>query len=413
MARKFSGLLVGAGLLIVLGILVFKLFEPVFVWNLGWRALPEGPYPVSSEAAPGAQDLGEAADAWLASARAALDAPSLSAAVSVDGVTVWAGAAGYADLDKRLEATPETAFRIGSTSKAVTSVAMGTLIDKRAVDLDAPVSHYLSGLAAPLATVTTRQAMSHTAGVRNYGACLCFPVWEHLNRKHYDGSQAETLRGFASSPLLFEPGTGFAYTSLGYNAAGAVIEAASDAPFADYLEKTLFEPLGMARSFAETGADIPNQAAFYEVERGRYKQAFRVDNSNKLPSGGLVSTPSDLMALGGQMIAPTLFGAATRDLLMTPQELADGSDNPQGYALGWRYNPEAEYAGGMKTSRLSHHGTAQGSTSYFAVLPEKRMVVSVMMNNGATGVEALGAEAEKLTLLFASQGGDEEAAGTQ
>ncbi|MEQ8936843.1 MAG: serine hydrolase domain-containing protein, partial [Amphiplicatus sp.] len=165
-------------------------------------------------------------------------------------------------------------------------------------------------------------------------------------------------------------------------------------------ERQLFEPLGMARSFAETGAPIPNEARFYEVEKERYKPAFRVDNSNKLPSGGLVSTPTDMLALGGQMIAPTLFGAATRDLLMTPQKLADGSDNPQGYALGWRYNPEAEYSDGMKTARLSHHGTAQGSTSYFAVLPEKGVVISVMMNKGQTNLDALGAEAEKLTLLY-------------
>ena len=71
----------------------------------------------------------------------------------------------------------DTVFRIGSSSKAVTSVAMGVLIDDGAVDLDAPMSTYVPDISEPLSPITTRQAMSHTAGVRDYGLCLCFPIW--------------------------------------------------------------------------------------------------------------------------------------------------------------------------------------------------------------------------------------------
>ena len=57
-----------------------------------------------------------------------------------------------------------------------------------------------------------------------------------------------------------------------------------------------------------------NDATFYEVEDRSYKKTFRVDNTNKLPSGGIMSTPSDMTRLGQQMIAPSLFSQQTRDV---------------------------------------------------------------------------------------------------
>jgi CubicO group peptidase (beta-lactamase class C family) len=382
--------LLGASFLALAGFLAFKLFEPVFTWKLGWADLPNE-YPVST--APAGADrtaLAADLDAMLVAARNALDAPSISAAISVEGEIVWASAAGYADIGAKVPATVDTVYRLGSTSKAVSSVAAGVLIDQDAIDLEAPLSRYMPDLSAPLANVTVRQAMSHTAGVRNYGLCFCFPVWEHLNRKRYEGAQRETLRSFEASPLLFSPGEGFAYTSLGYNALGGVIEAASGARFADFLGSAVTGPLAMQATAVEDGSLIASLAAPYEVENGQYKRAFRVDNSNKYLSGGIVSTPSDMTRLGYAMLAASLFTPATRDALINPQKLNDGSANDQGYALGWRYNSAGTLRdGALVTPRYGHHGTAQGAASYFAVYPDYGLVVSVMMNKGQTNLDAL------------------------
>ena len=377
--------------------LVFKLYEPLIVGPFGWAAMPNGAFPSTSRSSGGGlSEAAARADGWLEEARFNLGAPALSAAVSIDGEVVWAGAAGFADLERQLAATPESVFRIGSSSKAVTSVAMGTLLDRNAVDLDAPVSAYIPDLAEPLASVTTRQAMSHTAGVRDYGACLCFPALEYFNRKHYR-SQRDALRPFESDELLFAAGEGFAYSSFGYNVAGAVIESVTGARFADFLHAAVFEPLGMEASRAETGEPAEGLAVFYDIARpGLFKEVFRVDNSNKLPSGGLLSTPSDLARLGYQMIQPTLFDEEARDALLPP------GDAPPFYGLGWRYQAETEFLGST-TPRIHHHGTALGSTSHFTVYPEYGMVVSVMMNAGQRPGRGLEPHAHALAAIFAAQ----------
>lgn len=382
---------------VVLLALTFRLFEPVFVWRFGWAELPAPAQPIDRQTAADWASESAAFDDWLLRARAELSAPSLSAAIAVDGAVVWAGAVGHADVDARLPATTATVYRLGSSSKAVTSVAMGVLIDRGAVDLDAPLSRSMPDLLPPLATVTVRQAMSHTGGMRNYGLCLCFPIWEHLDRTHHDGTQRDTLRRFERSPLLFVPGTEFAYTSLGFNALGGVVEAASSQTFKAYLRDAVWAPLGMTATAVEDGEARAALARFYEVEDHRYKLAFAVDNSGKLPAGGMLSTPSDMARLGAAMLKPTLFSIATRDLLITPQPLADGSANPQGYALGWRVDARSELPGGaIVTPRYSHHGTAQGSTSWFAVFPQYGLVVSAMMNKGQTNLDALSDEAGPL-----------------
>jgi serine beta-lactamase-like protein LACTB, mitochondrial len=327
-------------------------------------------------------------------ARTKLNAPSLSAAVSVNGQIVWANAVGYEDLDRKIPATTASAYRMGSTAKAVTSVMAGILIDKGAIDLEAPLSRYMPDLAAPMAGLTVRQIMSHTGGVRNYQLCFCFPAWENLSRQHFGGPQRDTLRAYEADALIFKPGEGFAYTSLGFNAVGGVIEAASGKRFGEFLKEAVTGPLGMTATAIEDGSPIRARATPYDTEAARYKPAFPVDNSNKYPSGGMVGSPSDMTKLGQAMIAATLFSPATRDRLIDPQKLKDGALNDQGYAIGWRYNPKAELSGGARiTRRYGHHGTAQGGTSFFQVYPDEGVVISVMMNKGQQSLDALTKEA--------------------
>ncbi len=387
--------IIGLTLFTAFCVLAFKLFEPVFVYRLGWEAMPSQ-FPMAQAQTPedwraAGQDL----DQMLTDARTKLNAPSLSAAISVNGQIVWANAVGYEDVARKVPATAATSYRAGSTAKAVTSVMAGVLIGKGQIDLEAPLSKYMADLAAPMAGLTVRQVMSHTGGVRNYQLCFtCFPVWENLSTEHFAGTQRETLRAFEADPLIFNPGEGFAYTSLGFNAVGGVIEAASGKRFGAALTELVTGPLGMTATTVEDGRPGPARAVPYDTEAGRYKQAFPVDNSNKFPSGGMVASPSDLTKLGQAMIAATLFSAATRDRLIDPQELKDGTPNDQGYALGWRYNPKAEMSGGKRvTRRYGHHGTAQGATSFFQVYPDEGVVVSVMMNKGQQSLDALTTEA--------------------
>ena len=380
---------------------LFRLFEPLLGYSFGWQALPDRAEPVSGWTAPAWQASGSQADASLLQARRRLAAPALSAAVMVDGQRVWAAAVGMADLEAMRPVDLETRFRLGSTSKAVNGLALGVLMEAGRIDIERPLRAYLPELPEPYDAVSTRRAISHMGGVPDYGLCLCFPVWEHRNRRHFEGVR-EALAVFAQRPLLFTPGEGFQYSSYSVNLAGAAVEVAARQPYGEFVTAAIFKPLAMSHSRLDHKAAIDHQrASFYEIAEGRYKPAEPVDNSIRYPSGGMLSTPSDMLRLGQAWFEGELLSAATRERLLTVQKLNSGKDNPQGYALGMRVAAARQLLGGqVQTRMLSHHGTAIGSTSYFAVFPEYRMVVSVMMNKGQEDVKALAQEAQRLAEIF-------------
>lgn len=389
-------------LLCVLAVLAFKLFEPLFVHGWGWHeaALPAQP-PETETDDPARIVAAAEARRLVAELQQRLQLPGISVAVSIEGRAVWTYTRGYAELESGKPLTPDSQFRIGSTSKAFTSAAMATLVQAGKVDLDAPLQTYLPWLPPKPWPLTTRQVMSHTAGFRDYGLCICFPIWEYYNKHHYD-SLREAVDRIAASELQYPPGQDFRYTSLGYNLAGAVIEAAAGTDFLAYLDAAVIRPLGLTHTQSDdTTREIPNRVGFYELASGGYRRAFTVDNSNKWPSGGLLSTPGDLVRFGDGMLDNRLVDAATRQRFWTPQALADGKTNGDDYALGWRVHRQRELLGGReRTDIVSHNGVATGATSRFALYPAKHLSIAILTNAQLPGTRELNALSGKIVDAF-------------
>ena len=135
----------------------------------GWEKM-QHEAPVTQEALDSAFKVaGDKVIALLDERRAAIGAPAFSAAVSINGQIVWRGAVGWADLKSKTPATPDTQFRIGSTSKAVTATALARMVDKGTIDLDAPISTYMRDIPNPAwEKITPRQLASHMAGLPHY-----------------------------------------------------------------------------------------------------------------------------------------------------------------------------------------------------------------------------------------------------
>jgi serine beta-lactamase-like protein LACTB len=369
-------------------VLAYFLFEPLFLWPFGWQPLPpettltQGERKVYRDAFAQKAAL---AQAIVESTQKELGAPAISVAVGVDGELVWAETRGFADVDARTPAKLDTRFRIGSTSKAVTGTAMAKLMETGKLDLDAPIARYAPYFPENAFPVTSRQVLSHMAGFRDYKECFCFPVWEYQSTKQFDSLQA-ALMPLAKEPLEAKPGERFKYSSPGFNVAGAVAEGASGKPFAEFLNETLLTPLDMRHTSPDyRDRGVPNRARFYHTKEGSYREAYGVNNSNKWPAGGLVSTPSDLVRMANALLADKYLKPEVRAQLWTPQKLKDGSNNPQGYALGWRSQTRDMFRKTQSLKVVHHGGLAVGGSSFLLLFPEQKVAVSVIMNLDSEG----------------------------
>ena len=125
----------------------------------------------------------------------------LSVAVGIGGEVAWAEGFGWADIEHQVKVAPDTRFRIGTASVALTSAAVGLLLEKGQLKLDDEIQVYVPAFPRKEWPVTLRQLMGHQAGIRNDGGDEGPLFGEQCERP------TDALQHFAERSLLFEPGT--------------------------------------------------------------------------------------------------------------------------------------------------------------------------------------------------------------
>jgi CubicO group peptidase (beta-lactamase class C family) len=251
-----------------------------------------------------------------------------SFAVMRRGDLVYYNAFGDARMESRQAMQADTIHRIYSMSKPITSVALLTLYEQGKFQLDDPLEKYLpefadmrvftSGSAALPATrhatssITPRHIMTHTAGL-TYGfegvPHAVDEMYRYRKVGNYNDSLATFTENLAKFPLRFDPGSSWNY-SYGTDVQGRLIEVLSGMPFDQYLEETIFAPLGMVdTSFTVSEANAERFANNYARPKGPLALFDDANSSDYLQErtfksggGGLVSTLPDYMRFG-QMLA--------------------------------------------------------------------------------------------------------------
>ena len=165
-------------------------------------------------------------------------------------------AGGVADLATDEPMKKNSMFWIASMSKPIAGAALMMLVDEGKISLDDPISKFFPEiknsmiisekknsdgtiLLEKIKTIpTVRQVMSHTAG---------FPfITPFMNRFGIDAVSLQCSTFLAiTSPLQYQPGTKYQYSNVGINTGAAIVEIVSKMPYETFLQKRLFDPLGM------------------------------------------------------------------------------------------------------------------------------------------------------------------------
>ena len=312
--------------------------------------------------------------------------PGLSVAVGVGEEIVWAEGFGWADIQNQVPVAPGTRFRIGHASKALTSAAVGLLLEKGRLRLDDEIQTYVPAFPRKQWRVTLRQLMGHMAGLKHYSGEEADVPSGHCDRA------SDALPSFADDPLLFEPGTEYRYSTYGWILVSAAVEAAADAPLLTFMRAQIFTPLGMAdTTFDSPTEPIPNRTTFYfprlSGEPGLGLELARpVDYSCFAGAGAFLSTPSDLVRFGMALSSGKLLQTATVSMLQTPQELASGQETDSG--LGWLLETFPLAGEPTRLASDASRSLLGGSTS-FLTFPERGIVVAVTSNTSYAGTRSI------------------------
>jgi serine beta-lactamase-like protein LACTB len=316
--------------------------------------------------------------------------PGMGAAVLLEGEPVWSAGFGMSDLEDSAPATSSTLFRLGSISKPITATAILQLSERGKLDLDAPVQKYCPAFLQKEWPITSRELLGHLGGIRHYNADGKGDIPEDSAR-HFR-SMEESLQIFARDPLVAKPGTKFSYSTYGYTLLGCVLEGAASEKYVDYVRENIFKPAGMAETQADDFfAVIPHRTRWYHKDKsGTVRNAGVLDSSYKIPGGGLISSAEDMARFEAAILADKLLARATRDLMWTSLKTADGQ--PTGYALGWGTSDR------IGVHVVAHTGGQQGTSTAFAIVPERHAGVVVLANMDGVDANQLAEEILKIVL---------------
>ncbi len=319
-----------------------------------------------------------------------LEVPSFSVAVGSKGKIIWSEAIGFHNVENEIPVTTESIYRIGSTSKSVTSTLAAKLYEKGIFDLDLEITDQIENYPAKNWPFTPRQLMSHTAGFPHYGDLKPHGLYSVSCNCEYYPTVTEALSIFNDADLLFEPGTDFEYSSLDMILLSAHLEDIANQDFLSLLDEEVFAPLNMSNSFGDHSD--PKQAEaikFYETKNGKYRPwktwgifPHDIDLSYKGAGGGIMSTPTDLVRMGNAIVSDSSFlREETKAIFFEPQTLNNGEVNEQLYALGWRSYKEYENEKFDETVWIVHHGgVSKGSMNLLVLFPDEELVINASIN---------------------------------
>jgi CubicO group peptidase (beta-lactamase class C family) len=243
--------------------------------------------------------------------------------VARKGRVVHFEAQGVMDLESKRPMTKDTLFRMASSTKPVTGVAVMMMVEEGKVRLTDPVSKFIPEfkglkvavqrepeseiqLVAPEREVTIRDLLTHTSGLASGGLGNRKVPRDSLWPKDEE-TLASIMPRLADVPLDFQPGSRWRYSGLaGIDTLGRVVEVTSGQSFDEFLKHRIFEPLGMTDTFFVVPDDRKERLAtvYRGTENGLEKSTFtlRFPKAYFSGAGGLVSSASDYFRFA-QMLA--------------------------------------------------------------------------------------------------------------
>jgi CubicO group peptidase (beta-lactamase class C family) len=288
--------------------------------------------------------------------------PGASLLVIRDGQTIVRRAYGFADVESRVKATPETNYRLASVTKQFTATAIRRLAEEGKLSLDDPLRKWLPSLPAATDGITVRHLLTHTSGLVDYEDVMPADTKEQLH-------DADVLHLLESQDRLeFAPGTSYRYSNSGYSLLALIVERASGQSFATYLREHVFAPLGMNATvaFEEGISTVAHRAYGHTLTDGAWQRTDQSLTSAVLGDGGIYSSIDDLAKWDAALYDPFYAEA------FVPRTKTD--DPNVAYGFGWRISTH-------RGQRLVWHtGETRGFRNVLLRFPDKRLTVILLTN---------------------------------
>jgi CubicO group peptidase (beta-lactamase class C family) len=324
--------------------------------------------------------------------------PGLAVLIRQNGRTLFEREYGLRDLRSGLPIDVHTNFRLASFTKQFTAMCIMLLVHDGKLHYDDHLTDIFPDFPSYGRTITVRNLLNHTSGLVAY---------EDLMDKKYGGKSWEETPQITDAEVLammeqqtgtkFPPGTKWEYSNGGYCLLAMIVEKVSGMPFAEFLRRRIFAPLGMDHTVAHVYSKdtVANRAYGYTKDAGVWLETDQSPTSATLGDGGVYSSLDDLAKWDDALRNHTLLSAAEFQPAITPENSAAvlpsaiddlpkaAAAKPLAYGFGWFLDP---YRG---HPRMWHYGSTIGFNTVIERFTENNLTIIILANRTDLDLAAL------------------------
>lgn len=302
------------------------------------------------------------------------NSPGCTLGIIQEGRFIYERGYGMANLEYGIPLTSQSVFRIGSTSKQFTAMCIVLLEEEGKLSVDDNLKKYFPKMPDYAESITIRQLLHHTSGVRDYLTLMSL-AGARGDDFYTDPEVVDLI--VRQKELNFAPGDEFLYSNSGYFLLAEIVERVTGDSMRVYAEDKIFKPLGMTHThFHDDFTQIvKSRASGYGRKKGG-DFWINMTTLGMIGDGGVFTSVDDLLLWDLNFYDNKLGKADTRliEKMLTPGNLNSGEKLDYAFGLGI-----SEYKG---LKMVSHGGSFVGFRADMIRFPEQEFSVIVLANLG-------------------------------
>ena len=296
--------------------------------------------------------------------------PGAQFAISRGGKLIFSKSWGMADLEHSVPITNESISEAGSVSKQFTAASILLLEQQGMLSLDDDVKKYVPELPDYGHTITLRQMIQHTSGLRDWGSIAEMAGWPRWTKAYSNEDALDIICN--QKTLNHKPGDEYIYSNSNYQLLTIIVQRVSGMSLAEFTRKHIFEPAGMNHTQWRDDYTrvVLNRAIGYSKSDTEYKTF--MPNEFAYGNGGLLTTTEDLLIWINYMLDGKFGSPSLLEKQLERNTFNNGVMHNYGAGLfvgtyrGWKY--------------FSHSGETAGYRAYVEAYPELDLAFAFLSN---------------------------------
>ena len=305
----------------------------------------------------------KAIDSYLTAVMKTYEIPGLSVGVVKNDKIIFQKYYGRENLESDKKVDSNSLFRVYSTTKLITNVAVFQLIEKGQLSLEDKISKYVDHLPKEWQDVKIKNLLSHSSGIPD------FARYEDISA---DASNAEVFARLAKEKMEFETGNQFSYNQTNFMLLAMIIEKISGQTFEDYVLKNQFFDAKNKVIFSSNSLEeIPNRVQLYRYNDSlkQYKKSTHVSGLWSNSANGLAISLPDFLQWSIKLDYNKFLKEKTKRTMWKPFDYTNKQDV---FAHGWEIT---------KTGNVTSYGFSGGNVSAYSLFPKNDLSI-IFMSNG-------------------------------